>query len=66
MIIVGLTFLGFINNNKAHGVPQSHWILEEKQGACHIVALPLFTLKKGMLWQKKKIMKIQVFHHPKI
>ncbi len=36
------------------------------KGACHIVALPSFTLKKGMLWQNKKIMKIQVFHHPKI
>jgi hypothetical protein len=37
----------------------------KKQGVCHDVALPLFILK-GILWQKKKIMKTQVFHHPKI
>jgi hypothetical protein len=36
----------------------------QKQGVCHIVALP-FTLK-STLRQKKNYGKIQIFHHAKI
>ncbi len=35
-----------------------------KEKVCHTMALP-FT-SKGILRQKKKIMKNQIFHHPKI
>ncbi len=36
----------------------------EKQGVCHIVALP-FTLK-SILKAKRRIMETQIFHHAKI
>jgi len=62
VIVVGLTFWDLLII-KHMGAPISLDL--EKQGACHNVALPLFTLK-GILWQKKKIMKTQVFHHRKI
>jgi hypothetical protein len=40
-------------------------VCEEKQGVCHIVALPFTLYKKSILCQKKNYGKLKYFTMPK-